>query len=174
VIDLALPGFVALCLGAALIFPGVLMVLARVPVLRARNAWQFALSVAVLAIALGVVAWWWEGSTTGTGDVVVGLMLLGSGLLVELEVWALLSRGYTLGLLLTLLNAEERLDARRLAQAYRGGAGLGWIMEHRLAGLDAARLIRAEDGMVRLTAGGYVVGVLYRMAVRVLGLARSG
>jgi hypothetical protein len=174
VIDLTLPAFAALCLAAALAFPVVLMVFARVPLLRARNAWQFALSVGALAVGLGAAAWWWGGATTRTEDIVVGLMLLGAGLLVELEVWALLSRGYTLGLLLTLLEAKGRLDERRLAQSYRGGAGLGWIMEHRLAGLEGARLIRAEDGMMRLTAGGYLVGCLHRMAVRALGIARSG
>src|SRR5205807_7885585 len=84
-------------------------------------------------------------------EMALGFMILGAALLFYLEVWALLSRGYTLGLLLTLHRAGRPLDDSELAARYRGGAGLSWIMSHRIDGLLSAGLVSLENGQVVLS-----------------------
>jgi hypothetical protein len=102
-------------------------------------------------------------------------MTLVSMTLAYLEVWGLLSRGYTLGVLLTLYKAQAPLTESQIAAAYRGGDGLTWIMSHRLGGLTAARLVAVRDGAVQLTPLlGRIVAHSYRAAITVLGLRRTG
>ena len=101
--------------------------------------------------------------------------LLGAALLFYLEVWSLLSRGYTLGLLLTLYRAGGSLDDDELARRYRGGEGLSWIMRHRLAALVQSGLVQQEDGVIRLTpALGVSVVWLYKVSTAMLGLRPKG
>ena len=120
-------------------FPLVLMPLTRIPRLKSRNGVQFFLAT------VAVVSLWIAGAAASPGPVrphavadwVLSGLVLASVLLMYLEAWALLSRGYTLALLLSLLEAGEPLDGRELARRYRGGDGLPWIMRHRLEGLLA-------------------------------------
>src|SRR5260370_12756845 len=67
-------------------------------------------------------------------ELATSFMILASALIVYLEIWALLSRGYTLGLLLTLFRGEHPMSDAQLAASYRQGEGVGWIMRHRLGG----------------------------------------
>jgi len=46
-------------------------------------------------------------------------MALSGGMLIYLEFWGLMSRGYTLGILLTLLDAERPLTETEIASRYR-------------------------------------------------------
>jgi hypothetical protein len=102
-------------------------------------------------------------------------MVIGSAVLVYLEIWGLLSRGYTLGLLTTIHQAGQPLPAAELARRYRGGEGLEWIMRHRLAGLEAAGLVRQDGENLVLTPRlGNAVAWSYRVAVALLGLKVTG
>jgi hypothetical protein len=78
-------------------------------------------------------------------------------------------------MLLTLYRASGPLDELSLAKNYRTGEGLGWIMKHRLQGLERTGLVTIDHGRIRLTA---VLGVpaagLYLMTRRILGLRQSG
>ena len=107
-------------------------------------------------------------------DLVVALMILGGASLFYLEAWALLSRGYTLGLLLTLHRATHPLRDSELAALYRGGAGLSWIMRHRLAGLISAGLVSIEGGQVVLSRTGMFVATVGKYSIVVLGLRKTG
>ena len=163
----------ALAAGAAL--PMYLALIARLPRFAGRNALQFLLGCLVMVVLwIGLVLWSGPRSP-GRAEVCVGLMILAAEALFYLEVWSLLSRGYTLGLLVTLHRVHRPLDEEELARSYRGGSGLSWIMEHRVSGLIAAGLVREEGGMVVLTP---VLGVaaarLYKFSISVLGLRRTG
>lgn len=158
---------------AALGFPVCLAIVARLPGLVGRNALQFLVTWIMMAVAWSTMAM--GSGPWGVEDLIVSAMILGSATILYLEAWALLSRGYTLGLLVTLLRARRPVDEKALAEKYRGGRGLSWILRHRLGGLETAGLVRTERGWVMLTpAFGVSVGRLYGASVRVLGLRRVG
>jgi hypothetical protein len=159
---------------AAALFPALLAVLSRLPALRDRNAQQF-LASSVIVVGLWVIALLLPGVPGSTAlELATSLMILAGALLVYLEGWALLSRGYTLGLLLTLYRAARPMTDAELASSYRQGQGVGWIMRHRLGGLMSTRLVRRQGDHIVLTPTGAVIGVLYRAAVAVLGLKVTG
>ena len=163
----------ALVVGCAL--PIYLAVIARVPMLSGRNALQFLCGLLVMMVLwIGLVALW-PGPRPDFAELCTGLMLLGAGSLFYLEVWGLLSRGYTLGLLLTLYRADRPLTEDELAQGYRGDNGLSWIMRHRLAGLVGAGLVREQGRVLTLTPIlGVPVAWLYKVSILALGLRRTG
>src|SRR5262249_56295637 len=139
------PAVVASLIAGALL-PDLLAVLARVSGLRDRNALQFFAS-GVLVFGGWVVALQLPGvPASAAADLATALMILASALLIYLEAWALLSRGYTLGLLLTLFRGRRAMTDAQLAASYRQGQGVGWIMRHRLGGLVSTRLVRPRDG----------------------------
>ena len=100
---------------AAAVLPAVLAVLARLPRLRDRNALQF-LASSVIVIAAWLVALQLPAMPpSSAADIATSLMILAGALLVYLEAWGLLSRGYTLGLLLTLFRAKHPMTDAELA-----------------------------------------------------------
>src|SRR5260370_8203004 len=98
-------------------------------------------------------------------ELATSFMILASALIIYLEIWALLSRGYTLGLLLTLFRGEHPMSDAQLAASYRQGEGVGWIMRHRLGGLLSPGLVRRPGGGIVLPGTGAIIGILYRAAV---------
>lgn len=163
--------FIALLIGIFL--PVYLLLIVRAGFLRGRNARQFAVSFAVM-----MVLWLWVIATfpgkLETSELVLSLMVLLSAALFYLEVWAILSRGYTLGLLLTLLRSGKPLTENELAAEYRGGDGLDWIMRHRLSGLAAAKLVTISNRRIKLTLPGVLIARLYRISIIMLGLGKTG
>ena len=156
--------------------PLYLLVLVRLPSLAGRNAVQFLVSVLIAVAA-------WAGTLllvpaarpTGVVEIALGAMVIGSVVLVYLEIWSLLSRGYTLGLIVTIHRAGSPLTAAELARRYRGGEGLEWIMRHRLAGLEAAGLVqRTGDQLVLTPRLGRAAAWSYRVAIALLGLRATG
>ncbi|HVS26501.1 MAG TPA: hypothetical protein VHE58_04290 [Burkholderiales bacterium] len=164
----------ALIAGTAL--PLYLLIIVRLPIVAERNAVQFLIGILVMIAFWGGAFLLWPGAGKATfGDIVAALMILCGLGLFYLEAWALLSRGYTLGLLLTLLKADRPLTEGELAQRYRGGEGLSWIMQHRLSGLIAAGLIKNQEGVLTLTAfPGVMVAWLYKISIGAIGLQRTG
>jgi hypothetical protein len=162
--------FSALVTGLAM--PITLAVAARLPWLTGRNALQFFVgSLMTVAMWAGLVIMQSDSSPPAYADLSVGLMILGAASLFYLEVWSLLSRGYTLGLLLTLYHAGGSLDDQELARRYRGGEGLSWIMKHRLSAMVRTGLIRHEGGVITLTPTlGLSVVRLYKTSSDILGL----
>jgi hypothetical protein len=154
--------------------PVYLLILTRVPGLKGRNASQFALSnLATLGLWIGSLIVF-NGPVTAM-DIVIGTMILVSAGLAYLEAWALLSRGYTLGLLLTLLQAEKPLTDTELSCRYRSGDGLAWIMHHRVGGLVDAGLVRREGERLTLAPiRGALIASMYKLCITVLGLRRTG
>lgn len=173
-LDLSADPAVLAALLAAGLFPAVLAMASRLPSMRARNALQFSASslivVGLWALALSTIA----GPAPTVTTFATSFMIMAGALLVYLEAWALLSRGYTLGLLLTLYRCKTPISDAVLAASYRHGEGVGWIMRHRLGGLISARLVRREGDLIVLTFTGAVLGRLYRAAIAAFGLKVTG
>lgn len=173
-LDFAAGTAVVTSLVAAAVFPAILAVVARLPGLRDRNALQF-LATSVIVVAAWLIALELPAvPAASAADIVTALMILAGALLVYLEAWALLSRGYTLGLLLTLFRGKRPMSDAQLAASYRQNEGVGWIMRHRLGGLMSARLVRRQGEHIVLTPAGAVVAILYRAAIATLGLKVTG
>jgi hypothetical protein len=165
---------VVVALIAAALFPAVLAALSRLPRLRARNALQF-LASSVIVVAVWAIALCFPAMrASSVAEFATSFMILASALIVYLEIWALLSRGYTLGLLLTLFRGEHPMSDAQLAASYRQGEGVGWIMRHRLGGLLSAGLVRRQGDRVVLTPTGTIIAILYRAAVAALALKITG
>jgi hypothetical protein len=157
-------------------FPLTLFCIALHPGLRANNAARFFAATLFQTVlwALGSLALPGELRPQSLSDWVLGALIWTSFMLLYLEVWALLSRGYTLAMLLVLLKSATPLSTAEIARDYRGGAGLGWIMKHRAGGLEAAGLITKQSGDIALTPLGALVARGYAAARSVLGLRSSG
>jgi hypothetical protein len=171
-LDFGIAGPLLAALAVCLLHPLNLWIVVRFPPLAGRQALQFLISVLVAAaLWLGTVLAVPRLHPSGFADAAIALMALGAGALVYLEIWGLMSRGYTLSVLLTLHQAGRPLDAGEIAEGYRGGDGLDWIMRHRLAGLVAAGLVERRGDRLALTAvRGVLVARLYRLCVGALGL----
>ena len=100
-------------------------------------------------------------------------MILASALLVYLEIWALLTTGYAIGLLQTLLHCKRPVTDAELAASYRHG-GLGCIMRSRIGGMISARLVRRQGDLIVLTPGGAIVAILSRVAMIVFSVKVVG
>jgi hypothetical protein len=175
-LEFTMPGAVTAAFAASIGLPLCLLVIARLPSLAGRNAVQFLVSVLIATAA-------WAGALmlvpaarpAGAVEIAIGAMVIGSAVLVYLEIWSLLSRGYTLALIVAIHRSGGPLTADELARRYRGGEGLEWIMRHRLAGLEAAGLVqRTGDQLVLTPRLGRAAAWSYRFAVALLGLRATG
>ena len=168
--DFRLPPELLYSVGVSLAFPVTLFVVTRWP---GHNARRF-LVAALLHTVIGATGELWlpggPRPATATGWL-LGALVWTALLQLYLQVWSLLSRGYTLSMLIVLLQVRESLDATEIARRYRGGAGLGWIMQHRTRGLEAAGMVEARaDGALALTGAGSFIARAYLAARGVFGL----
>ena len=164
----------ALITGATL--PLYLLGITRLSATAGHYALQFLASFLVVLVLWGGASFLWPGvDKLVLADILVALMFLGGAGLFYLEVWGLLSRGYTLALLVTLLKAGGSLTEDDLTRNYRGGEGLAWVMRHRLSGLIGVGLVKNKAGVIILTPfPGAPVAWLYKASIAVLGLRRTG
>jgi hypothetical protein len=169
--SIAAPVISALIIG--LLQPIFLLILARVPRLARHNARQFIVS-SIVTFSLWLSFIVLSDSAMAADDILVGAMILISAEIFYLEIWALLSRGYTIGLVLTLLASERPLTSAELASRYRDGDSLSWIMQHRLGGLIGAGLVSRGAENVTLTPTGSIIAWIYKVCITVLGLRRTG
>jgi hypothetical protein len=174
--DFTISGSLAAAFIVAALLPPSLFLIVRLPFIAGRNALQFLISVIAVVIAwTGALLFIPAARPHDISDVVLGAMVVGTAVMFFLEVWALLSRGYTLGLLITIYRSGRPLPAAELAGSYRWGAGLEWIMRHRLAGLEVAGLVYRSDDAIALTPRrGWAVASVCRMAIALLGLEATG
>jgi len=174
--DFTISGSLAAAFMASAMLPFCLFVIARLPFAAGRNALQFLTSVIVIILAwAGALLFIPAARPQDASEIIVGAMAIAAAVLFFLEIWALLSRGYTLGLLITMHRSGRPLSAPELARCYRCGEGLDWIMRHRLAGLESAGLVcRSGDAIVLTPRRGRAVAWACRMAVRLLALEATG
>lgn len=174
-IDFSYDTSIVITLMACLCFPIILWLITRITVFKNRNAFQFFITTLILSVT-------WLSSLYITHffshfDITLfftNIFILLSALLVYLEIWGILSRGYTLGLLLTFYKSQQPLTVVDLSNAYRNGQGLNWLIEHRLGGLIAANMIRKNENSIQLTKKGSFVTWLYQLFIRFFGLRYTG
>ncbi len=175
-IDFSMSYPVQITLFISVCFPFILVTMTRIPKLMGRNAHQFfftfILSAVVWCILIVINP---NGiSQMGYEPLLAGVCLFAAIMQVYLEIWGLLSRGYSLGILLTFYKANKPLTIGQLAQSYRGGEGLDWLIRHRLSGLASSNLIKLNDNEVSLTLKGIMVAFVYQYSIRIFGLRCTG
>lgn len=175
-IDFSFPLPIAIGLVHALLLPVYLAATGRFERLAERGPLRFMLACLFTVLAwFGSMAFWPMLRPSGVGDVLLELSVLASAMLFFLEVWSLLTRGFTLSILLTLLKEGRPLSADEIALRYRSGDGLSWVMRHRLGGLAGARMVRREQDQFTLDpVRGVFIARLYRLCIATLGLKRTG
>jgi hypothetical protein len=175
-LDFSCPPALLAAMAIALLQPMYLFPLTRLPTLAGRNALQFLISsIAALVLWAGAIALVPSVRPASFAEGATGVMALGAGALFYLEIWGLMSRGYTLGVLLTIHGAGGALSAAEIRRRYRGGDGLDWIMRHRLGGMVAAGVLQRKEDRLTLTRGrGLLVARLYAASLTALGLKKSG
>lgn len=174
--DFSMPASLLWALIVGALQPLVLLAVTRWSRLAGRNALQFLLcTLGMWLLWLVSVAIVPAVRPINAVEAVLCQMVLAGSALFYLEVWGLLSRGYTLSVLLTLLKAGRPLTGAEIASLYRGGDGLDWIMHHRLGGLEAAGLVERQGDRVTLSPfRGMLIARLYAVSIAVLGLHRTG
>lgn len=174
-IDFSIPPALAAAAIVTALFPLILAATQASSRLGERHAARFTASALLCLGAWLLLALILSRGSPSAVDVVTGFCFLSGALIFYLQVWSLMTRGYTLAILLTLQKAGRPLTDDEIFAAYRGGDGLGWIMRHRLGGLIGAGLVTHEGDRLRLQDGrGVQVVRLYRLAIAVLGLRRTG
>ena len=175
-IDFSFPVPIATALAHVALFPVYLIATGRFTRLAERGPLRF-----LLACVLTVLVWcasmalWPRLRPSGIRDVLEGLAVLAGAMLFYLEGWSLLTRGYTLGILLTLLTEGRPMNEHEIALRYRGGDGLSWVMRHRLGGLTGAHMVRQQQDRFTLDPiRGVFIARLYRLCIATLGLKRTG
>lgn len=86
-----------------------------------------------------------------TVPVITGVALIVSALVFVLGFWGVLTRGYSVALLIALNRLGGRASTGELEKAYSAGRGLRWLAGKRLEGLVAARAVVIENGQVTIT-----------------------
>ena len=175
-LDFEMPNALLAALVTGALQPLYLFAITRLPIIADRNAIQFSLSCgATLLLWVLAILLIPDLRDSNLSELVLGLMALGGGMLVYLEAWGLMSRGYTLGILLTLHNARRPLSEAEISRLYRGGEGLEWIMRHRVGGLIAAGVVeRRYDDLVLTPRRGRAAARLYKLSISALGMRRTG
>ena len=111
---------------------------------------------------------------TSSLDLLTGLCALGAFFIGFGLIWGVMTRGYTIAMLVEFHRAGGPLTEEALAAAYSGGRGLSWLFDKRLGGIHRLGLIVRDGGDVVLTPAGRFVAFGARAALRVLGLKRFG
>lgn len=175
-VDFSLPGPLLAALIASLFQPAFLWLVTKIPSLEGRNPIQFAISTAIVFVVWLAALVAIPGLAPSSPEaLLVGAFAIGGALLLYLEIWGLMSRGYTLSILIALADAGRPLSPPEIARAYRGGEGLDWIVSHRLGGMQAAGAIELQGERVTLTASrGVPIARLYRLCIAILGLRKTG
>lgn len=83
--------------------------------------------------------------------IVTGAALIVAALVFVLGVWGVLTRGYSVALLIALEGLCEPASPDVLARSYSAGRGLRWLTEKRLNGLKAAHVVAVSSDQVIIT-----------------------
>ncbi|MBA4033165.1 MAG: hypothetical protein C0480_00975 [Bradyrhizobium sp.] len=103
-------------------------------------------------------------------DVVGGVLLLATAILLVYVFWSLLAWGFTLTLLTALAQAGRPLTEEQWAATYMQGGDLGTFAHNRLKLLLGSGMIVAANGKVSTTAKGLIVVRLVKLVRFATGL----
>lgn len=103
-------------------------------------------------------------------DVLGGLFLLATAIMLCYVLFSLLAWGFTLTLLTSLVQAGRPLTSEQWASAYMQGGDLGTFAHNRLKLLVGSGLVTTADGRLAPTAKGLAVVYLVKLVRRSTGL----
>lgn len=97
-------------------------------------------------------------------DLLCGLFALSASLFGGwLQLYNLANRGYSLRMLIDLLDApQSSMTAEEMVDRYAEGRGLRWMYDTRLDGLLQTSLVLQKEGLIVLTSRGRFVGRIFR------------
>jgi hypothetical protein len=174
-VDFALPPAMAAALAAALLFPPCLAAMSRIGPLAGRHGSAFLASSLIMIVCWLAIVHWPGFPAFTLAEALGGLFVVLGAVIFYLQLWGLMTRGFSLGILLTLLKTGRPLTGEEIFVAYRDGDGLGWIMRHRLDGLCAAGMIVQDgDRLVLSSPTGTAIAMLNKACVAFFGLRRTG
>jgi len=107
-------------------------------------------------------------------QIVAGFAFIVAVLIFELGFWGVLTRGYTVAILLALQQTGDNAPIEQVQSHYAGGRGLGWFMEKRLKGLRAAGVTKENDERIYVTPFGVLVLLVYRSFMTCFRLSQFG
>jgi len=164
--EISIPVLAALIAGG--LIPLYLILFAGVSPLRRADIRMTAAGVTAVVVWAGALSLASPGLQGHAGaDLAAGLLILGCAFMGFMMLWGLLTRGFTLSLLVALAKAERPMSMVELADGYGGGQGASFFADKRITGLRQLGFIREAGDQVRLTA---FPGVLSVMCFRVLKL----
>ncbi len=102
---------------------------------------RYIASAVIVIIFYGLLCFF---SSNNPAAILSGLLLLLSILIFILGLWGLLTRGYSVALLVTLYSLGGKATITELEKKYSGGRGLKWLTTKRLNGLSNAKMIKIE------------------------------
>lgn len=137
------------------------------------------ITLALLVASGGAMIWFEVGRRTIGGQPwllqVGGLALYAAGLVVYVEIRSLLSRGYSIRILVDLLRAGGTSTIESLKSGYGGGKGLDGLLRKRIASLQRLHLVYADSKQIGpMTWPGRLCAVAVVSMRRILRLDRVG
>jgi hypothetical protein len=157
---------VAICLGVLL--PLLLLGYARIPGIRGAGS-RIRIGCATAAGLFAIACFTLPGERH-LDDVVGGILLLATTILLVYVFWSLLAWGFTLTLLTALAQAGRPLTEEQWAAAYMQGGDLGTFADNRLKLLLGSGMVVAADDKVSATAKGLAVVRLVKVVRLATGL----
>lgn len=158
----------AAAIGLSIAFPLLLLCYARIPATGGSGR-RFRLGC-VSVIALYAIACVALPGQRHLGDVLGGLLLLGTALMFCYILFSLLAWGFTLTLLTALVQARRPLTVEQWAEAYMQGGDLGTFTHNRLKLLVGAGMVIAAGDRLAPTAKGVAVAHLVKLVRLSTGL----
>lgn len=158
----------AAAIGLSIAFPLLLLCYARIAATGGSGR-RFRLGC-VSVIVLFAIACLALPGQRHVGDVIGGLLLLGTAMMFCYILFSLLAWGFTLTLLTALVQAERPLTLEQWAEAYMQGGDLGMFTHNRLKLLVGARMVITADGRLTPTAKGVAVARLVKLVRLSTGL----
>jgi hypothetical protein len=164
-----LPGpmqIVAILLGVLL--PLLLLFYACIPGIRGAGS-RFRIGCAT-AVAFFAIACFVLPGERHVGDVLGGLLLLATAIMLSYVLWSLLAWGFTLTLLTSLAQASRPLTLEQWAAAYMQGGGLSTFAHNRLKLLLGSGMVVSSNGRIIATPKGIAVARLTKFVRFATGL----
>ncbi|WP_061024002.1 hypothetical protein [Bradyrhizobium sp. CCH5-F6] len=158
----------AAAIGLSIAFPLLLLCYARIAATGGSGR-RFRLGC-VSVIVLFAIACLALPGQRHVGDVIGGLLLLGTAMMFCYILFSLLAWGFTLTLLTALVQAERPLTLEQWAEAYMQGGDLGMFTHNRLKLLVGAGMVITAGGTLAPTAKGVAVARLVKLVRLSTGL----
>jgi len=116
-------------------------------------AHRFNITAAAIVAVYAVASSFAVSDASQIKPMAAGAALIVSALVFVLGFWGVLTRGYSVALLIALSHLGGTARADEIENAYSGGRGLRWLAEKRLSGLASARAIILAGDHVAVSRG---------------------